>query len=65
MADEFKVLILPGNLNDTPYGEDLVLLMTKEEFLRMWERGQAMIQNRKLKGKAIDGYFITGSPEIS
>jgi len=65
MADDFKVLILPGNLNHTPHNEDLVLLITKEEFLRMWKRGQAMIRNRKLKGRTIDGYYIAGSPEIS
>jgi hypothetical protein len=65
MADGFKVLILPGDLNNTPHGEDLVLLITQEEFLRMWGRGQAMIRNRKLKGKAVDGYYIEGSAEIS
>ena len=65
MADEFKVLIIPGDLNHTPHGEDLVLLITEDEFLRMWRRGQAMMRNRKLKGKTIDGYYIAGSTEIS
>lgn len=65
MSDDFRILILPGDLNNTPHGEDLILLITQEEFLRMWKRGKAMIRNRKLKGKTIDGYYIAGSPEIS
>ena len=65
MDEIFRILILPGDLNHTPHGEDLVLLLTEDEFLRMWKRGQAMIRNRKLKGKAIDGYYIAGSTEIS
>jgi len=36
---DFKVLVLPGYLNDTPHGGDLVLLITEAEFLRMWHRG--------------------------
>lgn len=64
MNDGFKVLVLPGNLNDTPHGEDLVLLITEEEFLRMWKRGQAMLRNRRLKGWNIRG-DITGSIEVS
>jgi len=64
--DDFKVLILPGKLNDTPHGEDLVLLITEQEFLRMWRRGQAMVRNRGLKKEDIlDGRCITGSFEIS
>ncbi len=62
-GEEFKVLILPGNLNDTPGDEDLVLIITKEEFMRMWRRGQAMVRNRRLKGKMNDGDFAR-SPEI-
>jgi hypothetical protein len=62
---DFKILIVPGDLNNTPHSEDLILLITEDEFLRMWKRGQAMIRNRKLKGKAIDGYYIAGSAEIS
>ena len=65
MNEDFKIIVVPGNLNNTPHGEDLVLVVTLEEFLRMWKRGQAMIRNRKLKGKAIDGYYIAGSTEIS
>jgi len=65
LSDDFRILILPGDLNNTPHGEDLILLITQEEFLRMWKRGKAMIRNRKLKGKTIDGYYIAGSPEIS
>ena len=65
MNEDFKVIILPGDLNNTPHGEDLVLLITEDEFLRMWKRGQAMIRNRKLKGKSINGYYIAGSPQIS
>lgn len=63
-ADGFKILILPGDLNNTPHGEDLVLLISYEEFARMWRRGQAMLRNRALKGKEIHGDF-TGSLEIS
>lgn len=55
MVDEFKVLILPGTLNQTPHGEDIILLMTEEEFLRMWRRGQCMLKNRESRGKGIDG----------
>jgi len=51
MADEFKILLLPGELNDTPDKQDLVLLVTEEEFLKMWKRGQTMLRNRRLKGK--------------
>jgi len=54
---EFKVLVLPADLNDTPHGEDLVLVITKEEFLRMWRRGEAMVESRRLKGKEIDADF--------
>lgn len=61
---EFKILILPGDLNKTPHGEDLYLVITQEEFMRMWRRGEAMLRNRRLKGKEIDGDF-TGSIEIS
>ncbi len=59
----FRVLILPGNLNQTPHSEDIVLLITEEEFLRMWRRGQAMLRNRELIGRGIDGskYFGSGS----
>lgn len=57
MSDEFKILILPADLNDTPNCEDLVLIVTKEEFLRMWRRGQAMVRNRQLKGRTIDGNY--------
>lgn len=57
MIDEFKVLILPGDLNKTPRGEDLILLITKEEFLRMWKRGQVILRNKGLK-EGEDGKFI-------
>ena len=57
MTEDFKVLILPADLNDTPNGEDLILILTKDEFLRMWRRGQAMVRNRQLKGRTIDGGF--------
>ena len=60
MTDEFKVLILPAQLNNTPHNEDMILLVTREEFMKMWRRGQAMIRNRKLKGKGIDEDFRTG-----
>jgi len=62
---EYKILILPRELNDTPDGEDLVLVITKDEFLRMWQRGQSMLRNRALKGQRIDGQHFTGSAEIS
>lgn len=60
MTNDFKVLILPGELNDTPNGEDLVLVISQEEFLRMWKRGQALIRNRALKGRGIDGNHQVG-----
>jgi hypothetical protein len=59
--NEFKVLILPGELNNTPHSEDIVLLITEEEFLMMWRRGQIMLRNRNLKGKGIDGTKYVGS----
>ncbi len=62
---EFKILILPGNVNQTPHSEDIVLLITEEEFLRMWRRGQIMIRNRELKGKGIDGGLTARSSELS
>lgn len=64
MSDEFKVLILPGELNNTPHGEDLILVITQEEFLRMWKRGTAMLKNRREKGWNIDADF-TGSTKLS
>lgn len=64
MNDEFKVLILPADLNDTPNGEDLVLILTEDEFLRMWRRGQTMVRNRQMKGPEVDGDF-RGSLKIS
>lgn len=39
----FKILVLPGELNITPHNEDIVLLITEEEFMRMWKRGQTML----------------------
>lgn len=64
MTDEFKILILPADLNDTPHGEDLVLVVTLDEFLRMWRRGEAMLRNRQLKGQEIDADF-RGSTKVS
>lgn len=65
MNEGFKVLILPGELNGTPNGEDLVLLITEEEFMRMWRRGEAMLRNWQLKGKTIDGNFTGRSIALS
>lgn len=64
VADDFKVLILPGDLNNTPHGEDLVLVVTLDEFLRMLKRGEAMLRNRCLKGWKIEPDF-RGSTQIS
>ncbi len=62
---EFKLLILPADLNDTPNGEDLILLVSREEFLRMWERGRTMVQNLAPKGQKIHGQRFAGSAEVS
>ncbi len=62
--DDFKIIVLPGDLNNTPHGEDLVLVVTQDEFLRMWKRGEAMLRNRRLKGWKIESDF-TGSTQIS
>jgi hypothetical protein len=62
---EFKLLILPGNLNDTPHGEDLLLLITEEEFLRMWRRGQALLKKPLLGKRDFDGGYAEGSLKIS
>ena len=64
MTDEFKILILPADLNDTPNHEDLVLIITKDEFLRMWRRGQAMARNWELRGQDINADF-RGSVKLS
>lgn len=64
MDENFKIIILPGDLNSTPHGEDMVLVVTLDEFLRMWKRGEAMLKNRELKGRKIDADF-TGSFGIS
>jgi hypothetical protein len=61
VADDFKVLILPGELNETPNSADIVLLITEEEFMKMWKRGQAMLRNRQLKGRTIDDDFRTST----
>ena len=65
VSDDFRVLILPAELNDTPHGEDLVLVITQDEFLRMWKRGEAMVRNRQLKGKMINGDFTGRSIALS
>lgn len=57
---EFKILILPGELNGTPNGEDLILLVNQEEFMRMWQRGQEMLRSQGY----INGHF-KGSPAVS
>jgi hypothetical protein len=64
MDEDFKILILPGDLNNTPNGEDLFLVVTLDEFLRMWKRGEAMLRNRRLKGWKIEPNF-RGSTQIS
>ena len=63
--EDFKILVLPAELNDTPHGEDLVLVITQDEFLRMWKRGEAMVRNRQLKGKMINGDFTVRSIALS
>ncbi len=65
MDRDFKVLVLPKELNDTPNGEDLVLVISQEEFMKMWNRGQEMLRNRALKGQGIDGQHFTGSTKVS
>ena len=68
MANQFKILLLPGELNDTPDKQDLILLVTEEEFLKMWKRGEAMLRNRRLKGKhgiQDQGNLGTGSVEVN
>ena len=64
MNDGFKVIVLPANLNDTPHSEDLFLVVTLDEFLRMWRRGETMLRNRRLKEWKIEPDF-TGSTQIS
>ena len=59
--NEFKILILPGELNNTPHNEDIVLLLTEEEFIKMWKRGQVLIRNRALKGQTVDADYQIGS----
>jgi len=54
MNEDFKIIVVPGNLNNTPHGEDLVLVVTLEEFLRMWKRGEAMLRNRMKRGVSRD-----------
>ena len=60
----FKILTLLAEFNDTPNGEDIILVISEEEFMRMWQRGQAMLRNRAVKGQKVDGDF-TRSIEIS
>lgn len=64
MGEDFKVIVLPGGLNNTPHSEDLVLVVTLDEFLRMWGRGQALVKNWKLKGINFEPDFA-GSFELS
>ena len=65
MSDEFRVLVLPADLNETPNGEDIILLISEDEFMTMWKRGEAMVRNRALKGKGIDAKYLTTSIKLS
>jgi hypothetical protein len=62
---DYKILIIPGELNNTPHNEDLLLLVSQEEFIRMWQRGQDMLKGHNLKGIGIDGRFVKGSFTLS
>lgn len=46
MDKDFKIIVVPGDLNNTPHGEDLILLVSQEEFMKMWNRGQEMLRNQ-------------------
>jgi len=55
MNDDFKIIIVPSNLNPgAPTGESLVLLFTIEEMEKARRRGEAMLQNRMKKGVSRD-----------
>jgi hypothetical protein len=53
--DEFKIIVLPSNLNPgAPAGESLVLLFTIQEMETARQRGESMLRNRMKKGMSRD-----------
>ena len=51
MNEDFKMLIVPSNLNrDAPTDESLVLLFTIDEMEQARRRGEIMLRNRMRKG---------------
>ncbi len=51
MSEDFKIIVLPSNLNPSaPAGESLVLLFTIDEMEKARQRGEAMLRNRMMKG---------------
>lgn len=55
MNEDFKIIVLPSNLNPgAPTGESLVLVFSIEEMERARQRGEAMLRNRMKKGVSRD-----------
>jgi hypothetical protein len=55
MDENFKIIVLPSNLNPgAPTGENLVLVFTIREMERARRRGEAMLHNRMRKGISRD-----------
>jgi len=51
MDENFKIIIVPSNLNrDAPTDESLVLLFTIDEMEQARRRGEIMLRNRMRKG---------------
>jgi len=55
MNEDFKIIVLPSNLNPgAPTGESLVLVFTIEEMERARQRGETMLHNRMKRGASRD-----------
>jgi len=55
MSEDFKMIILPSDLNpNAPIGESLILVFTIGEMERARVRGESIINNRMRKGVSRD-----------
>ncbi len=55
MDENFKIIVLPSNLNPgAPTGDSLVLVFSIEEMEKARQRGESMLRNRMKKGVTRD-----------
>lgn len=55
-AKDFRLVIVPAQMN--PEGENLLLVLTEDEYQRAKRRGETVLRNRGMKGVKVnfDGY---------